>query len=102
MAKKKTKKIATTRKTPAISSSRMISKTRTKDLWLQAQRRNTRAPFGDSIAATRSAVEHLGYVQIDTINVIERCHHHILYSRSPGYQRADLRSAQSADKSVFE
>ena len=49
-----------------------------------------------------AAVEHLGYVQIDTINVIERAHHHILYSRIPGYIRADLRQAQSVDKSVFE
>jgi uncharacterized protein YcaQ len=47
-------------------------------------------------------VEHLGYVQIDTINVIERCHHHILYSRIPAYRRVDLKQAQSADKSVFE
>jgi uncharacterized protein YcaQ len=41
-------------------------------------------------------------VQIDTINVIERCHHHILWNRIPGYRRADLRQAQSVDKSVFE
>jgi uncharacterized protein YcaQ len=47
-------------------------------------------------------VAHLGYVQIDTINVIERCHHHILYSRIPAYRRADLKQAQSVDKSVFE
>ncbi|GGI26271.1 hypothetical protein GCM10010987_38550 [Bradyrhizobium guangdongense] len=48
------------------------------------------------------ATAHLGYVQIDTINVIERCHHHILFSRIPSYRRADLRHAQSVDKSVFE
>ena len=59
-------------------------------------------PFGDGPEATRLAVEHLGYVQIDTINVIERCHHHILYARIPGYQRAHLRQAQSIDKTVFE
>ena len=47
-------------------------------------------------------MDHLGYVQIDTIHVIERCHHHILYSRIPAYARADLRQAQSVDKSVFE
>jgi uncharacterized protein YcaQ len=41
-------------------------------------------------------------VQIDTINVIERCHHHILWNRIPDYRRADLRQAQSADRSVFE
>ena len=60
------------------------------------------APFGEGPPATAAAVEHLGYVQIDTINVIERCHHHILWSRIPAYRRADLRQAQSVDKSVFE
>ena len=53
-------------------------------------------------AATRAAVEHLGYVQIDTINVIERCHHQILYTRIPAYRRADLHQAQAIDKTVFE
>jgi uncharacterized protein YcaQ len=41
-------------------------------------------------------------VQIDTINVIERSHHHILYTRIPEYQRAHLQHAQSIDKAVFE
>src|SRR5207302_4970242 len=56
----------------------------------------------DGPQAVAAAVEHLGYVQIDTINVVERCHHHILWSRIPEYRRADLRHAQSVDKSVFE
>ena len=41
-------------------------------------------------------------MQIDTINVIERCHHHILWSRIPDYKRDHLRQAQSVDKTVFE
>jgi len=71
-------------------------------LWLAAQRLDQPAPFSDGPEAMRAAVEHLGYVQIDTINVIERCHHHILFTRIPGYQRADLAQAQSQDKTVFE
>ncbi len=47
-------------------------------------------------------MEHLGYVQIDTINVVERCHHQILYTRIPAYRRADLHQAQAIDKTVFE
>jgi uncharacterized protein len=50
----------------------------------------------------RAAVEHLGYVQIDTIHVIERCHHQILYTRIPAYRREDLHRAQTIEKSVFE
>ena len=59
-------------------------------IWLHAQRLDTAAPFGAGPAATPAAIEHLGYVQIDTINVIERCHHHILCHRIPAYRRADL------------
>lgn len=73
-----------------------------RQIWLHAQRLNERAPFDDGPRAVADAVAHLGYVQIDTINVIERCHHHILFSRIPSYRRADLRHAQSVDKSVFE
>jgi uncharacterized protein len=71
-------------------------------LWLRAQRLDERAPFGGGAEATRAAVEHLGYVQIDTINVIERSHHHILFTRIPDYRREHLRQAQSVEKSVFE
>ncbi len=71
-------------------------------IWLGAQRLDSREPFGSGPDATRAAVEHLGYVQIDTINVIERSHHHILYTRIPAYRRADLQQAQSIDKTVFE
>jgi uncharacterized protein len=71
-------------------------------IWLRAQRLDTSVPFGEGPQATAAAVEHLGYVQIDTINVIERSHHHILWNRIPAYRRADLRQAQSVDKSVFE
>ncbi len=79
-----------------------LTKAAARHVWLRAQRLDTRAPFGEGPHATAAAVEHLGYVQIDTINVIERCHHHILWSRIPEYRRADLRQAQSVDKSVFE
>jgi uncharacterized protein YcaQ len=79
-----------------------LTKAQARQIWLGAQRLDTAAPFGEGPQATAAAVEHLGYVQIDTINVIERCHHHILFTRIPGYRRADLRQAQSVDKSVFE
>lgn len=79
-----------------------LSSHQARRLWLRAQRLDTSAPFGDGAAATRLAVEHLGYVQIDTINVIERCHHHILWSRIPEYRREHLRQSQSVDKTVFE
>lgn len=71
-------------------------------IWLHAQGLDRPAPFGTGAQAVADATAHLGYVQIDTIHVIERSHHHILATRIPGYQRSDLARAQSLDKSVFE
>jgi len=79
-----------------------LTKADARRIWLRAQRLDIRQPFGDGPQATAAAVAHLGYVQIDTIHVIERCHHHILHTRIPGYRRADLRQAQSVDRTVFE
>src|SRR3954465_6610738 len=87
---------------PRATKPRPLTKTEARRIWLRAQRLDTVAPFGDGPQAVAAAVDHLGYVQIDTINVIERCHHHILWNRIPEYRRADLRQAQSVDKSVFE
>ncbi len=79
-----------------------LGKPQARRIWLGAQRLDEAAPFGDGAEATRAAIEHLGYLQIDTINVIERCHHHILYSRIPAYRREHLHQAQTIDRSVFE
>src|SRR5476649_2485302 len=87
---------------PSAEKSIAITKAQARHIWLHAQRLDISTPFGEGAAATAAAVEHLGYVQIDTINVIERSHHHILWTRIPEYRRADLRQAQSVDKSVFE
>jgi hypothetical protein len=80
----------------------VLTASKARQIWLHAQRLDQLAPFGDGAEATRAAVEHLGYVQIDTINVIERCHHHILYTRIPSYRREHLHQAQTVDKTVFE
>src|SRR5215218_5090734 len=87
---------------PRAIDPRPLTKLEARLLWLRAQRLDTSEPFGAGPQAVAAAVDHLGYVQIDTIHVIERSHHHILYSRIPAYRRADLKQAQSIDKSVFE
>ena len=71
-------------------------------IWLHAQRLDATEPFGSGPKATPAAVAHLGYLQIDTIYVIERSHHHILYTRIPSYRREHLHQAQSIDKTIFE
>ena len=78
---------------PRLPKTITLSREQARRLWLQAQRLDTREPFGAGAQATKAAVEHLGYVQIDTINVTERCHHHILFSRIPAYERSHLAQA---------
>src|SRR3954466_1428667 len=79
-----------------------ITRAQARRIWLRAQKLDTPAPFGNGPAATPAAIKHLGYVQIDTIHVIERCHHHILFTRIPDYRREHLHQAQALDKTVFE
>ncbi len=79
-----------------------LSKAQVRSLWLKSQGLHEMNYFGSGPKATVKAIKHLGYVQIDTISVIERCHHHILYSRIPDYKKSHLQQAQSKDKTVFE
>lgn len=79
-----------------------IPQSQARRIWLRAQRLDTVAPFGSGADAIPAAVRQLGYVQIDTIHVIERCHHHILFTRIPDYRREHLHQAQTVDKTLFE
>jgi len=56
---------------------------------------------GSALSATLAVIEHLGYIQIDTISVIERAHHHTLWNRNPRYQSSHL-DHLIADRSAFE
>lgn len=68
---------------------------------LDAQGLTRQAPFGRGRAATRRAIEHIGYVQIDTISVVTRAHDHVLMSRVPNYEPTHV-DALLADGSIFE
>lgn len=47
-------------------------------------------------------IEQLGYVQIDTIAVVERAHHHTLWTRRLDYNAEMLHELQSSDRRIFE
>ncbi|GEA51507.1 hypothetical protein VIN01S_23110 [Vibrio inusitatus NBRC 102082] len=48
-----------------------------------------------------SSIHQLGYVQIDTISVVQRAHHHVLWSRNHTYQPSYL-DQLVANKDIFE
>ncbi|QXN24676.1 winged helix DNA-binding domain-containing protein [Shewanella putrefaciens] len=52
-------------------------------------------------ASVSELISRLGYVQIDSINVVERAHHHVLHSRMPQYQTMMLDTAL-AQGEIFE
>ena len=47
-------------------------------------------------------INQLGYVQIDTIAVVNRAHHHILWTRFPKYKSSHLHDLQANRRSIFE
>lgn len=53
-------------------------------------------------SSLRKLIRQLGYVQIDSINVVERAHHLTLHSRLDGYQHAMLSRLLERDRCLFE
>ena len=80
----------------------ILSVEEAKKIWMRHQGLHKSAAFGTGTKGTLKAIKQLGWVQIDTINVIERAHHHILWSRVPNYRPQHLVHLQSVEKSVFE
>jgi uncharacterized protein YcaQ len=48
------------------------------------------------------ALERLGYVQIDTISVVERAHHHVMWSRDRNYRPPVLPALEAESRQAFE
>jgi uncharacterized protein YcaQ len=59
------------------------------------------ASFGTGKNAVLHALEHLGYIQIDTLSMVERAHHHTLWTRIPDFQ-ADFLEELVEERKVFE
>ncbi len=51
---------------------------------------------------TAVIINKLGYIQIDTISIINRAHHHILWTRNNSYSEKHLHDLQAKDKLIFE
>lgn len=58
--------------------------------------------IGEGKEAALSIVEHLGYIQIDTLAVVSRAHHHTLWTRFAEYNELILTELLEKDKSIFE
>lgn len=52
--------------------------------------------------ALQALIEDLGFVQLDSINTVERAHHQILFSRTDCYRPDDLKHLHEARGTLFE
>jgi uncharacterized protein YcaQ len=73
-----------------------------KRLALHSQLLDGRTKLPKGKEGVARAIEHLGYVQIDTIAIINRAHHHTLWTRLLDYRPEMLLELQAKDRRVFE
>jgi uncharacterized protein YcaQ len=78
-----------------------ISIQQARKLVLLSQRVPPANQSGNALESTLSAIEHLGYIQIDTISAIQRAHHHTLWNRNPRYKISQLDELM-VNKKIFE
>ena len=80
---------------------RPLELVRLRRLALAAQGLLQAQPYGRGLAGARKAINHIGYVQIDTISVVERAHHHVFHSRVPKFKPA-MTNQMLLDGDIFE
>lgn len=68
------------------------------------ERQGLLAPPGRKLRAAdvQAIVERLGFVQVDSINTVERAHHMILFARNQTYRPALLATLLERERSLFE
>ncbi len=78
-----------------------LSKKDARKIVLQAQQLSAPSKYKGGLSKTLAVLEKLNYVQIDTISVVQRAHHHVLWSRNSEYKLAHLEKLVE-QKSAFE
>ena len=79
-----------------------ISLEQARRLAVRVQLLDGRSDLPPGKEGVAQAIERLGYVQIDTIAVVERAHHQTLRARAEDYAPAMLHDLLSVDRRVFE
>ena len=78
-----------------------VSLSDARRLVLARQGLGSRGTFGSGLGAAQKAIEHLGYVQIDTLSVVARAHIHTLWNRVSAFSANDIDLLQEQG-AVFE
>jgi uncharacterized protein YcaQ len=79
-----------------------ISNRKARALWLDSQGLSG-APTGKLTPdALTETIRGIGFVQLDTIQIVSRAHHHILWSRNQNYREPMLDALMATHRGVFE
>jgi uncharacterized protein len=73
-----------------------------RKLILQCQCLDGKQTFAKGKEGIAQTIEHIGYVQIDTIAVIQRAHHHVIWTRRPDYASDMLDQFQAVDRRLLD
>ncbi len=87
--------------TPKTEIRSKADRARLRRIALAAQGLTQSAPFGRGVSGAQKMISHLGYVQIDTISVVERAHHHIFRSRVSNF-RPEMTEHLLRKRVIFE
>lgn len=78
-----------------------LDKSQAARIALSAQGLIPGGSFGKGKAGTLSSIQHLGYLQLDTLAVVTRAHHHTLWTRADAYAEKFLGELM-LEKKIFE
>ncbi|NQT26734.1 winged helix-turn-helix domain-containing protein [candidate division KSB1 bacterium] len=90
-------KLATTMNKPIKLSSQSA-----RNLVIRAQFPIVKSASFDNKEAVYQIINQLGYIQIDTISVVNRSHHQTLWTRYSDYHESMLHDLQAIDRAIFE
>ena len=71
-------------------------------LFLNSQFMDDRTKLKEGKQGILQIITKLGYIQIDPLSVIERAHHHTLWTRLSDYDATNLIELQAKDRRIFE
>ena len=79
-----------------------ISNRAARHIFLDRHALSTRPKGPVNEADVHTLIHKLGFVQLDSVNAVERAHHMILFSRQSGYQREMLATLHHDNHKLFE
>ena len=83
-------------------STQILSRRDARRLVLHRQGLLEPDPYGRGIDAVRRAIDSIAWVQIDTISVVERSHHHVIRTRVRNYAPRHLHALQKDRRDLIE